>query len=199
VPSRLIALSIVLCLAGSVLAGQGASTAVKPHSEAQGHIDKVVACLPPPVVVKGASTECRALTTRMAELHVPGVSIAVVHNGAIEWARGYGVKQLGGPAVTPETLFQAGSISKPIAALGALHLVQEGKLSLDSDVNATLTTWKIPASPAAPGATVTLKELLTHSGIHRARIPRLCGERCHSNAGSGAEWRNASKHSSYSA
>jgi CubicO group peptidase (beta-lactamase class C family) len=99
----------------------------------------------------------------MADLHVPGVSIAVVHNGAIEWARGYGVKELGGSPVTAETLFQAGSISKPVATLAALRLAQDGKLSLDSDVNALLTSWKIPPSPAAPGAIVTLRELLTHT------------------------------------
>jgi CubicO group peptidase (beta-lactamase class C family) len=99
----------------------------------------------------------------MAKLHIPGVSIAVVHNGVIEWARGYGVKELGGSPVTADTLFQAGSISKPVATLAALRLVQNGKLSLDSDVNAFLTSWKIPPSPAAPGAIVTLRELLTHT------------------------------------
>lgn len=100
----------------------------------------------------------------MAELHIPGVSIAVVHNGTIEWARGFGVRQIGGDPVNPDTLFQAGSISKPLAAMGALHLVQEKKLSLDSDINATLTSWKLPPSAAAPGAIVTLRELLTHTG-----------------------------------
>ena len=99
----------------------------------------------------------------MGELHVPGVSIAVVHNGVIEWAQGFGVQRLGGPPVTAGTLFQAGSISKPLAAMAALHLVQEGKLALDSDVNVELTAWKIPASAAAPGAAVTLRELLTHT------------------------------------
>ena len=52
--------------------------------------------------------------------HVPGVSIAVIHNGNIEWAQGFGVTQLGGAAVTTETLFQAGSISKPVAAMAVL-------------------------------------------------------------------------------
>jgi len=99
----------------------------------------------------------------MTELHVPGVSVAVVHNGKIEWARGYGVQELGGKPVTEETRFQAGSISKPVAAMAALHLVQEGRLSLDADVNTELTSWKVPASAAAPGATVTLRELLTHT------------------------------------
>lgn len=161
--SKLIAFSAVLSLTGTILTGQEAVTAVKLGGSTQERIQKVESCLPPPVVVKGSPTPCRTLRDRMTEMHVPGVSIAVVHNGVIEWARGYGVKQLGGAAVTPETLFQAGSISKPIAALGALRLVQEGKLALDSDVNSTLTTWKIPDSAAAPGSVVTLKKLLTHT------------------------------------
>jgi CubicO group peptidase (beta-lactamase class C family) len=85
----------------------------------------------------------------MAGTHVPGVSIAVIHSGIIEWARGVGVARLGGPLVTAETLSQAGSISKPVAALAALRLVQQGKLSLDSHVNRALTSWKIPPSAAA--------------------------------------------------
>ena len=125
--------------------------------------ERVEACLQPPVVVKGDPEQCQALVKRMAELHVPGVSIAVVHNGVMEWAHGYGVRDLGGSPVTIETLFQAGSISKPVAALAALRLVQEGKLSLDADVNNILTSWKIPPSPSAPGAIVTLRELLTHT------------------------------------
>ncbi|HEX4167109.1 MAG TPA: serine hydrolase [Bryobacteraceae bacterium] len=137
--------------------------AAATQTNGQPEMARVEACLPPPVIVKGEPQQCQTLSKRMAELHVPGVSIAVVHNGAIEWARGYGVKELGGGPVTPETVFQAGSISKPIATLAALRLVQDGKLSLDSDVNAVLTSWKIPPSPAAPGAVVTLRELLTHT------------------------------------
>ncbi len=126
-------------------------------------IHKIESCLPPAVVVKGEPPACTPLLTRMQQLHVQGVNIAVVHHGVIEWARGYGVAAVGGPPVTPETLFQAGSISKPVAAMAALHLVQEGKLSLDTDVNSELTSWKVPASDAAPGAVVTLRELMTHT------------------------------------
>jgi CubicO group peptidase (beta-lactamase class C family) len=131
--------------------------------DAQARMEKVVACLPPPVEVKGEAVACVTLAQRMAELHVPGVSIAVVHNGAIEWAQGFGVQEVGGKPVTAETMFQAGSISKPVAAMAALHQVQLGKLALDTDVNTELTSWKVPASTAAPGATVTLRELLTHT------------------------------------
>jgi CubicO group peptidase (beta-lactamase class C family) len=61
-------------------------------------------------------------------------------------------------------MFQAGSISKPLAAMAALRLVEQGKLSLDADVNTFLTTWKFPADPVAVGKPVTLRELLTHTG-----------------------------------
>ena len=58
------------------------------------------------------------LKERMAFYHTPGVSIAVVNNYQIEWARGFGMKEWGKrPPVTETTLFQAGSISKPIFAL----------------------------------------------------------------------------------
>ena len=126
-------------------------------------IHKVETCLPPAVVVKGEPLACTPLLTRMQELHVPGVSIAVVHHGVIEWTRGYGVATPAGAPVTLETIFQAGSISKPVASMATLHLVQEGKLSLDADVNTKLTSWKIPASDAAPDAVVTLRELMTHT------------------------------------
>jgi CubicO group peptidase (beta-lactamase class C family) len=104
------------------------------------------------------------MSERMTALHVPGVSVAVIHHGVIEWAQGFGVMSVGGPPVTAETLFQAGSISKPVAAMAALHQVQIGKLSLDADVNTLLTSWKLPDAPIAGGKPVTLRELLTHTG-----------------------------------
>jgi CubicO group peptidase (beta-lactamase class C family) len=117
----------------------------------------------PPVLVKGESVASSKLSDRMAELHVPGVSIAVIHAGKLEWARGFGVVRVGGPPVTPETLFQAASISKPVTTLAVLHLVHEGKLSLDTDVNQYLTRWKLPPSEFTKQSNVTLRELLTHS------------------------------------
>ncbi len=133
-------------------------------AETQQHIKDVVAGLAPSVVVKGDAASEHTLSDRMATWHVPGVSIAVIHHGAIEWAQGFGVASVGGAPVTAETLFQAGSISKPVAAMGTLRLVQEGKLSLDTDVNKTLTSWKLPDAAVAGGSLVTLRELLTHTG-----------------------------------
>ena len=71
--------------------------------------------------------------------------------------------QPGWAPVTADTMFQAGSISKPLAAMAALRRVQEGRLSLDADVNTYLTSWKFPADPVAMGKSITLRELLTHT------------------------------------
>ena len=74
----------------------------------------------PPVLIDGESPRKETLVDEMARLHVPGVSIAVIHAGRIEWARGFGVAEIGGRPVTPTTLFQAASISKPVTALSAI-------------------------------------------------------------------------------
>ena len=116
------------------------------------------------VIIKGDTRATHKLADRLKELNVPGVSVAVLHNGKIEWARGYGVASVGGPAVTADTMFQAGSISKPVAALAALRLVEQGKLSLDTDINTELKSWKLPSDPVQSGKPVTLRELLTHTG-----------------------------------
>jgi CubicO group peptidase (beta-lactamase class C family) len=149
--SQRVALSVFVFL--SVASGQAV----------QQHIEAVTGCLRPPVVIKGDSRPCPTLSVRMSQLHVPGVSVTVIHNGAIEWTRGFGVKQKGGALVDADTIFQAGSISKPVAAMAALHLVQEGKLALDAPVNSTLVSWKLPESAVANGKPVTLRELLTHT------------------------------------
>jgi CubicO group peptidase (beta-lactamase class C family) len=156
-------LSALLLVGGHLMAAPSAAAPTNSPSELQQHIKKAESCLTEPVVVKDDPHSCHTLPERMMELNIPGVSIAVVHNGVIEWARGYGVEQVGGKPVTPDTLFQAGSISKPVAAMAALHLVQQGKLSLDTDVNTYLSSWKVPKSPVALAATVTLRELLTHT------------------------------------
>jgi CubicO group peptidase (beta-lactamase class C family) len=117
----------------------------------------------------------------MQRLHVPGVSIAVIRNGQIAWAKGYGVVAKDGQPVTPDTLFQAASISKPLTALAALRMVEANKLSLDADINTALTSWKLPPGPK--GAHATLRQLLSHTAgttvsgfpgyAHDAAVPTL--------------------------
>jgi CubicO group peptidase (beta-lactamase class C family) len=111
---------------------------------------------------KGTNTA--AIADRLQFYKVPGVSIAVLNDGKVEWARGYGVTSVqDGKPVTPETLFQAASISKHVAALVALRLVDEGKLSLDEDVNGKLRSWKVPENEFTRIEKVTLRRLLNHS------------------------------------
>jgi CubicO group peptidase (beta-lactamase class C family) len=133
-------------------------------SDLEQHIQHVTAGLIDGVVPRGEEHPAHTLVDRMKELNVPGVSVAVIHNGRIEWARGFGERSIGGLPVNAETMFQAGSISKPLAAMACLRLVQEGKLALDTDVNTyLLTNWKFPSDPAAQGKPITLRELLTHT------------------------------------
>lgn len=95
---------------------------------------------------------------------VPGLSVAVIDNYKIGWARGFGVTEFGGSEpVTPKTLFQAGSISKPVAAVGSMWLVEHGKLSLDEDVNKKLKSWKVPENEFTKEQKVTLRRLVSHS------------------------------------
>jgi CubicO group peptidase (beta-lactamase class C family) len=105
-----------------------------------------------------------SITQRMARLGIPGVSVAVIDEGKLAWARAYGFSDtVEKTPVTTETVFQAGSISKPVAALGALRLVNEGKLSLDQDVNAKLERWHIPENEHTATQKVTLRRLLSHT------------------------------------
>jgi CubicO group peptidase (beta-lactamase class C family) len=104
------------------------------------------------------------LVQLMRLFKVPGLSIAVIDDFKIAWAKGYGVKDVGSSEpVTVHTLFQAGSISKPVAAVGALSLVQRGKLALDEDVNRRLKSWQVPDNEFTALRKVTLRHLLSHS------------------------------------
>jgi len=94
---------------------------------------------------------------------IVALSLAIVHEGRIVDARAYGTTARNGRTpITTSTLFQAGSISKPVSALGALRLVDHGKLSLDEDVNKKLKSWRVPDNEFTRTERVTLRRLLTH-------------------------------------
>ncbi|WP_202946876.1 serine hydrolase domain-containing protein [Nitritalea halalkaliphila] len=113
---------------------------------------------------EGSPVQTFSLAERMEHYQVPGLSIAVVEKGKLKWAKGYGIAHTGtGQAVDTETLFQAGSISKPVAALAVLKLVQEGLLDLDVDVNQYLKEWQVPENAFTAKEKVTLRGLLSHT------------------------------------
>ena len=118
--------------------------------------------LPPRIRVKGATGW--SLGERMDRWNVEAVSVAVIDDYRIEWAKAWGVadRETGAPATT-ETLFQAGSISKPVAATGALRMVELGMLDLDLPIDTFLTSWKLPDDEFRELEPVTIRRLLSHT------------------------------------
>ncbi|MDA3833147.1 MAG: serine hydrolase, partial [Spirochaetales bacterium] len=120
--------------------------------------------LQPTLQIEGDSIPKYNIEERMRELGIPGVSIAVVHNGEIEWARGYGMADSAeNREVTVETLFLAGSISKPVAATRAHQLAELGAINLDSNVNNYLSGWKVPVNAITVQEKVTTRRILNHT------------------------------------
>lgn len=111
----------------------------------------------------GVPVTTAPLAGRMAYHEVPGVAVAVLRDGEIAWAAGFGVRAAAGAEpVTERTLFQAASISKPVTALAVLRLAQDGRIDLDTDVNAYLMTWRVPPNDGWQPR-VSLRQLLSHT------------------------------------
>ena len=91
-----------------------------------------------------------------------GASVAVFQNGEITYTYTYGIREKeSGEPVTEDTLFQVGSISKMIAGIGLLRLVEDGKAELDSDLG---DLFGFPVrNPRYPGTPVTLRQLMSHT------------------------------------
>ncbi|MGI9530900.1 serine hydrolase [Lutimonas sp.] len=117
----------------------------------------------PPVYFENQKTW--NIEERMKHYGVPGVSIAVIQDHKIAWSKAYGImdKESKEP-VTLTTLFQAGSISKPVAAYGALHAADKGQIDLTENVNTYLSSWKLPDNEFTEEQKVGLKHLLSHTG-----------------------------------
>jgi len=137
---------------------------VDKQKHIENRILSVEKSLRPAMHVQGQPVPAMSLLERMKHHKVPGVSVAVINNGKVEWEKGYGVSEAGSQdSVTSQTLFQAASISKPVTAFGALRLVEQEKLVLDDPVNDRLVTWKIPDNAFTKQEKVTLRRLLTHT------------------------------------
>lgn len=113
------------------------------------------------------------LAERMAIHEIPGVSIAVIDDNKVDWAKAYGLLKAGSDAaVTPESVFQAASTTKVVTAALVLHFVEKRKLGLDRDVNTYLKSWQVPENDFTKQKKVTLRLLLTHqSGLPATNFP----------------------------
>jgi CubicO group peptidase (beta-lactamase class C family) len=130
----------------------------------QDHISRVQNGLLPAYVTQDKIGVGQTIEDRMRFYKCPGLSIALINNGKIEWAKGFGLTESGTKnLVNEKTLFQAGSISKSVSAVGALAMVQRGDLILDEDVNLRLKSWKLPSSEFMKSEKVTLERILNHS------------------------------------
>jgi CubicO group peptidase (beta-lactamase class C family) len=146
------------------LSASNLSSAQAPESVLSARISRIESGLLPAVIIRGQPPQPMTIANRMAFHKVPGVSVAFFDHGQILWTRAYGFAEVASKKpVTPNTLFQAASISKPVAALAALRLVQDGKLSLDEDVNIKLHTWKVPDNAFTEKEKVTIRRILSHS------------------------------------
>jgi CubicO group peptidase (beta-lactamase class C family) len=160
---------LVIALSGIVPVGWPQSGKV-PDAKAAGErveerVQRIEKGIEPITTGKDKAPVTLDLAGLMKLCNDPGLSVAVIDGYKIAWAKAYGTTELGGTTpVTTRTLFQAGSISKPVAATGMLALVQAGKLSLDEDVNAKLKTWKVPENEFTKEQKVTLRRLASHTG-----------------------------------
>lgn len=140
----------------------------------------------PVLVIRGEKRAPVSLAQRMKQLNIRAVSVAVIRDGKLDWARAYGYadREWKIPA-TPDTLFQAGSISKSLTALAALERVDAGTLDLDRNVNDYLKSWKLPDNEFTVSHKVTVRNILNHTAgltvwgfpgyARRAEIPTTIG------------------------
>jgi CubicO group peptidase (beta-lactamase class C family) len=166
-PMRIFLIALLtfnLCVVNFSSSLSVASTETKKANGIKERMARVENGLLPPLLVKDTAPKKMNNDERMKHYKVPGVSVAVINNYTVEWAKGYGVKDVGtNEAVTIDTMFQAASISKPVATMGMLRLVQEGKLGLDEDVNVKLKSWKVSENEFTKEKKVTLRGLVTHN------------------------------------
>lgn len=126
--------------------------------------EKAIKRIEAPRNKRGSGPEAKTLEEIAKDYGVPGFSIAVIADFEMQWVKPYGVAdaETGAP-VTTETLFQAASISKPVAAMASVKAVQNGLFSLDARVDTLLKSWRLPKSEFTQLWPVTPRMLMSHT------------------------------------
>lgn len=145
----------------ALAAGLGATA---PLAQSAPDAAAMMARIEAPQVPDRQGLDALTLDQVMRRFRVPGVSVAVIKDFKIHWAKAYGVADVSsGRPVRTDTPFQAASISKPVSALAAMRLVQEGLFGLDDDANRHLKSWRVPASDLTRAQPVTPRSLMSHT------------------------------------
>jgi CubicO group peptidase (beta-lactamase class C family) len=155
--ARLVQALLALLLALSVVSA-GAAPAAPPQQPSH-----VPTPAPGPIDPQELATFLDGVMPAQLETHhVPGAAVAVVQDGRLLLARGYGTadRERGVPVVADQTLFSVGSVGKTITWTAVMQLVEQGQLDLHADVNTYLTAFQVPATYPQP---ITLAHLLTHT------------------------------------
>ena len=153
-------LTFLACLLGIVSSSCAQTTRTPP--DVQSRIEEVEENLSGAVVLEGQKKW--TLEERMKFYNIKGLSIAVVKDYKLDWAKAYGwADEAEHRKATPETVFQAASISKSLNGVGVLKLAQDGKIDLNADINTYLTSWKFPYDSMSKGKRITTTNLLSHT------------------------------------
>jgi CubicO group peptidase (beta-lactamase class C family) len=161
----IISLTLSICIAATLGCDQpkkSQSSVTKPEESKEAQLLQIG--LAERIRIKGQEIDFQSLKQRQAHYNVPGVSVAVMRDGQLAWTLQSGVKDLkSGLAIDKNTVFQAGSISKPAFATVLMKYRQDNSLDLDTDVNNLLTNWQLPEHEWTGQEVVSLRRLLSHT------------------------------------
>lgn len=144
----------------------GYAQKIATDTSTQAHIESIEKGLYPIYNIRGQEKP-KTIPQMMHEKKVVGLSMAFVDHGKVTWTKCYGYSDLkDSVSITPNTIFRAASLSKPVTAMAALHFVEAGKLELDQDINQKLKGWKVPENEFTKEQKVTVAKIIGHrSGI----------------------------------
>ncbi|MEC7284661.1 MAG: serine hydrolase domain-containing protein, partial [Pseudomonadota bacterium] len=158
-------LTLSLCLASLLGCTEPETLPASPSAAAESkEANLLKSGLTERIRIEGQEVDYQSLEQRQAHYDVPGVSVAFMRNGQLAWTMQSGVKDLTTElAIDENTVFQAGSISKPAFAAVLMKYREDNPLDLDADVNNLLTSWQLPEHEWTGQDVVSLRRLLSHT------------------------------------
>lgn len=158
----LLTTALLLVLTGNAHASDATSWRCIAEGDAALRRQQVADQMQPRVVFDGEPAD-RGVVARMAAHHASALSVAVIHNGKLDWSAAWGRLDHDGAAADCSTLFQGGSLAKPTTLIAALRMQQAGVISLDAEVDSMLRSYHLPKGQQRPENPVTLRNLLRHT------------------------------------